>query len=75
MTLLLLAFKLLPLSNVHAYAGTPAIAGTYAFASTHDVAGVSLVVCPAVAGFRVRILKGIPSCHGAYLRNNGAWER
>jgi hypothetical protein len=27
--------------------------------------------------FRVRILKGIPSCHGAYLylRNNGAWER
>jgi hypothetical protein len=25
--------------------------------------------------FRVRILKGIPSCHGSYLRNNGAWER
>jgi hypothetical protein len=25
--------------------------------------------------YRVRILKGIPSCHGAYLRNNGAWER
>jgi hypothetical protein len=25
--------------------------------------------------FRVRILKGIPSCHEAYLHNNGAWER
>ncbi len=24
---------------------------------------------------RVQILKGTPSCHGTYLRNNGAWER